>query len=157
MPYSTASLIHFLTPPETQSWAPGFCLARPPASWLRIWSPRQRPLCSPAPLPHPLPGHRHRLYPAPGAPHQLAHSSMPLGFDGRGRDPLGSSRAMQITGSPPPAMCTGLMPPPWVSKTFTVGIHVDFLGGAPWQCLPLPMNKEKLVGLPKVSKYKCGL
>lgn len=145
-------------PPPLQGpslWAPGLCLARPLASWLKIWSPRQQPLCSPEhPLLHPIPGHRHRLSPAPGAPHQ---SSVPLGVDGRGRDPLGSSRAMQIIGSPSPAMCAGLMPPPRVSKTFTAGIHFHFLGGAPWQCLTLLMNKEELVGLPKVSKYKSGL
>lgn len=71
------------------------------------------------PSPHPLPGHRHRLYPDPRAPCQLAQSSVPLGDEGRGRDPRGSSRAMQIIGNPSPVVRSGLMPPPRVSKTFT--------------------------------------
>lgn len=87
--------------PGTQSWAPRLCLARPQASWLRIWSPRQRPHCSPEhPLPQSLHGHRHKLYPVPGAPCQLGQSSVPLVANGRGRDPLGSWRAMQIIGNP---------------------------------------------------------
>lgn len=158
MPYSTASLIHFLHPSRDPDMGPKALPGQ--ASGLLaqdLVSKATATLLPRAPHPHPLPGHRHRLYPAPGASCQLGQNSVPLGADGRSRDPLGSSRATQITGNPSLVVYAGLIPPPRVSKTFRVGIYFHFLGGAPWQCLLLPMNKEELVGLPIDSKYKHGL
>ena len=62
-----------------------------------------------------------------------------------------------MVGKPSLAVCARLMSAPRGSKIFIAGIHFHFLGGAPWQCPPLPMNKEELVRLPMGSKYKCEL